>query len=817
MSKRFSAQRLAQARLARGLSVAELAQRMGVDAETVRHWEAGQVVPGPRNRPRLAAELEVPIESLDEEAQTPLTLVDLRRRAGLIQAELAKKIGISATMVSNWERGKMMVPNEQFYPLSVALNVTPFALSRAVRTTYDHFNPGQRIPGVMMRTEPITSDSFTVDPVESIHAISEYDGPRQNNVWELTSPQVDWVRFRSKNIPTTAEVHVLNQQLGADYVHRYNHIQRRVAGAADGHPVYRVRWQQSAHDGLNRYEMAETVVRTTFKWRDKTLSPPDNRYLNGDVLIIIVHQDDSLVWVENQLSDERRVSLWFHNVNPDGRTNVITLHRDDDDPRRLAEYLRDTYTAYGLTATNTCGELYSVASQNNSPLTGSDIQVIRNGDTDIESVKDLDRKFTLALMGVQQPEILIAKSVNERLDDSIGRLSWPAKSDSNTFKRDMLQWMNTQILNGTVIRLIQQFSEVLGSIEAEDTPIGVRRYLLNSVTMVRALIRDKIESSPTLMDDIRENLDSLEKRWQSAVESIAQPDVQSSESIEQQVRQWENFLKNDAHRRAIEDAQTNSLLSTFVVDPQSSLHSVSIFADFENPISRLIAPEVPDFSFQFSDTYNPSDALVIDYVLKADMSHRYNHNQKQTVIDAEGVSRIYNIRWQNYSHDHIYRYADARLVNDTFLPIFHQALNKKQDARTELLIIIVDGNDRLSWIDNQLHKNESAILWPNFLRDGIRPIMSTRQREGDSPVPGYVSYETLGLTERSSFGEFVEAYYAYFVDPVNEVLGDALIEEIRQVTSGIHPDRTLATAAPVDDKLTADLTIDFRRSTVQGR
>ncbi len=257
------------------------------------------------------------------------------------------------------------------------------------------------IPEPPHRKPPRSPEDFSVDPATSIHTVSEYEGPTQNAMFDLTSPQVDWFRFRCKNIPTTAEVVAIDEQLGADFTHRYNHIQRRVAGPSPAHPVYRVRWQQSAHDdGFKRYEIAENLVVTTYGWRAKTVAPPHKSYVDGDALMIIVDADDTLAWVENQLADEDRVSLWFRTVNSDGRTNAIIVLRREGDPPSMSECFRQEYLKRGLKATSTCGELSDLVKKHNSQLMESVKRILETAGTDVESAEDLDREFTLACSGI---------------------------------------------------------------------------------------------------------------------------------------------------------------------------------------------------------------------------------------------------------------------------------------------------------------------------------------------------------------------------------------------------------------------------------
>jgi len=56
---------LRNARLAAGLSMAELAKRIGVGVKTVERWEYGKTIPYPHHRPLLAEHLRIPYEQLE--------------------------------------------------------------------------------------------------------------------------------------------------------------------------------------------------------------------------------------------------------------------------------------------------------------------------------------------------------------------------------------------------------------------------------------------------------------------------------------------------------------------------------------------------------------------------------------------------------------------------------------------------------------------------------------------------------------------------------------------------------------------------------
>lgn len=95
------AERLREARLAAGLTQAQLAQRIGVaDGTRVAAWEHGRSTPHPATWAAICSLLGI----APEEAGA-MTLRSLRLRRGLTQDEVAAELGVAASTVARWESG----------------------------------------------------------------------------------------------------------------------------------------------------------------------------------------------------------------------------------------------------------------------------------------------------------------------------------------------------------------------------------------------------------------------------------------------------------------------------------------------------------------------------------------------------------------------------------------------------------------------------------------------------------------------------------------------------------------------------------------
>ncbi len=124
-------ERLKNLRKSAGITQQELADRLNVHVQTVSKWERGLFEPDFSMLGELSAILGVPLERLlggSEEggtysgsfsaAQTGRALATARRTKGESQEEVAAAAGVSADIVSKWERGVICPDMEQFFVLS---------------------------------------------------------------------------------------------------------------------------------------------------------------------------------------------------------------------------------------------------------------------------------------------------------------------------------------------------------------------------------------------------------------------------------------------------------------------------------------------------------------------------------------------------------------------------------------------------------------------------------------------------------------------------------------------------------------------------
>jgi transcriptional regulator with XRE-family HTH domain len=139
---RFSGELLRVRREAARLSQPQLGERVGVDKTTISKYETGHRKPGVDRFDALVAELGVDPTDLLSEGPGAGTLAQLRKAAGLTQAEAATEAGLNRTQYSGLERGEVgRLPDRVIGKLAAAYRVTPdeirsaHSLSLALRET----------------------------------------------------------------------------------------------------------------------------------------------------------------------------------------------------------------------------------------------------------------------------------------------------------------------------------------------------------------------------------------------------------------------------------------------------------------------------------------------------------------------------------------------------------------------------------------------------------------------------------------------------------------------------------------------------------
>lgn len=103
----FDRHRLRAARIAKDMTVAELAEAVGMNVSTIREWEAGRQVPRVGAVRDAAEALDIaPSDLLAHDVGSTLTLQQLRAATGKSQLAIATAAGMLRNTYSAIERGE---------------------------------------------------------------------------------------------------------------------------------------------------------------------------------------------------------------------------------------------------------------------------------------------------------------------------------------------------------------------------------------------------------------------------------------------------------------------------------------------------------------------------------------------------------------------------------------------------------------------------------------------------------------------------------------------------------------------------------------
>lgn len=127
----FDRNEFACARKNANLTVQELGKQAGVDRAAIHRWESGECLPLVDSLSLAAAALGTSIERFLTVPESERTLADLRIVAGLTQALLAERTGISRRVVGAFERGRGQLDAQRVSALADALKVSEEAIRGA--------------------------------------------------------------------------------------------------------------------------------------------------------------------------------------------------------------------------------------------------------------------------------------------------------------------------------------------------------------------------------------------------------------------------------------------------------------------------------------------------------------------------------------------------------------------------------------------------------------------------------------------------------------------------------------------------------------
>jgi transcriptional regulator with XRE-family HTH domain len=129
------------ARVAAGMTQLDVADELGVGQPTVSVWEAGEQVPDVERFEALEAAVGLEAGTLraslglppvDDGPPLSVRIRDARLAAGLLQADLAARVGVTQATVSDWERGRFAPRLEQLGRIADALGVAAETLLAAL-------------------------------------------------------------------------------------------------------------------------------------------------------------------------------------------------------------------------------------------------------------------------------------------------------------------------------------------------------------------------------------------------------------------------------------------------------------------------------------------------------------------------------------------------------------------------------------------------------------------------------------------------------------------------------------------------------------
>jgi transcriptional regulator with XRE-family HTH domain len=175
---------LCRARLATGLTMTQLALKLGVAPSTVSRWENGVRTPAPEIWPRLASALRLDPELRDAVlAGNPARRSDgvhlrglgqLRRDRGLTQRAFRSALGIGPTAVISWEHGRVRVPVHRLDDVAGVLGIDRATVLRLGAQT-PRGRTGERPLADLRRAAGLTQRELALHLAVTIRTVAHWE------------------------------------------------------------------------------------------------------------------------------------------------------------------------------------------------------------------------------------------------------------------------------------------------------------------------------------------------------------------------------------------------------------------------------------------------------------------------------------------------------------------------------------------------------------------------------------------------------------------------------------------------------------------
>jgi transcriptional regulator with XRE-family HTH domain len=175
---------LCRARLDAGLTMTQLARKLGVVPSTVSRWENGLRTPPPHLRPGLATALRTtPSQLAGMLAGSPPRRSDgvrlpglgrLRRERGLTQAAFRASVGIGSTAAGAWERGRVRVPADRLATVARALGMDEATVVAIARRPPPE-GPAERRLTVLRRASGVSQEELAHHVGTSVRTIKHWE------------------------------------------------------------------------------------------------------------------------------------------------------------------------------------------------------------------------------------------------------------------------------------------------------------------------------------------------------------------------------------------------------------------------------------------------------------------------------------------------------------------------------------------------------------------------------------------------------------------------------------------------------------------